>query len=67
MSQVLLPGRDVRQETDTWEDTWIKGIMDYAVIGVEKTKRVVGDITKNIGIPLDAPPEAQATESVKSD
>ena len=33
--------------------------------GVDRINNSVGDITKSIGIPVEAPPEAQATESVK--
>jgi len=35
--------------------------------GVDRVNNSVGDITKSIGIAVDAPPEAEATESVKSD
>jgi hypothetical protein len=35
--------------------------------GVDRVNNSVGDITKSIGIAVDAPPEAQATEPVKSD
>ena len=46
-----------------------KSIMDDVTSGVDRgvdrRNNSVGDITKSIGIPVEAPPEAQATESVK--